>query len=269
MAVATRASCRAARPSQLRRRVPPVRWPAGPLGAWSWRPSPGSCSLFPLSRPATDLHRVHHGGLLRDRRPLAQRAARLRRPDLARPPGVRRHRRLRLGLHGHRSGQSFWVAVLAAAAIGGAQALVLGGVSLRVRGLYFALVTLSYGLVAEQNIFQIQELTGGGAGPAGAEARPGSTPSGATTTCASPSSPSCCYLDWRLMRSQGRALAPGPAREPAGGVDVRHQRAPGHPLRLRRVGRVRRPRRRADRPQRHVRVARRRGTSTWRSCSSS
>ncbi len=61
-------------------------------------------------------------------------------------------------------GQSFWVGVLAAAAIGGGQALVLGGVSLRIRGLYFALVTLSYGLVAEQNIFQIQELTGGGAG---------------------------------------------------------------------------------------------------------
>ncbi len=71
-------------------------------------------------------------------------------------------------------GQSFWVGVLAAAAIGGGQALVLGGVSLRIRGLYFALVTLAYGLVAEQNIFQIQELTGGGAGqeapkPAGFE----------------------------------------------------------------------------------------------------
>ena len=61
-------------------------------------------------------------------------------------------------------GQSFWVGVLAATAIGGAQALVLGGVSLRIRGLYFALITLSYGLVAEQNIFQIQEFTGGGAG---------------------------------------------------------------------------------------------------------
>lgn len=61
-------------------------------------------------------------------------------------------------------GQSFWVGVIAAAAIGGGQALVLGGVSLRIRGLYFALITLAYGLVAEQNIFQIQELTGGGAG---------------------------------------------------------------------------------------------------------
>nr|MDQ3385665.1 hypothetical protein [Actinomycetota bacterium] len=48
--------------------------------------------------------------------------------------------------------QPFWVAVAAAAAVGGLQALVLGGASLRITGLYFALVTLSYGLVAEQNI---------------------------------------------------------------------------------------------------------------------
>ena len=86
--------------------------------------------------------------------------------------------------------QSFWVAVAVAVAVGGLQALILGGVSLRITGLYFALVTLSYGLVAEQNIFQIEELTGGGPGPAGAEARRSSTPTGATTTCASRSSPS-------------------------------------------------------------------------------
>jgi branched-chain amino acid transport system permease protein len=61
-------------------------------------------------------------------------------------------------------GQSFWLGVLAATAIGAGQALVLGGISLRIRGLYFALVTLSYGLVAVDNIFQIQEFTGGGAG---------------------------------------------------------------------------------------------------------
>lgn len=63
-------------------------------------------------------------------------------------------------------GQSFFVAVGVAMAVGGAQALVLGGVALRIRGLYFALVTLSYGLVAEQSLFQIQTLTGGGAGQA-------------------------------------------------------------------------------------------------------
>ncbi len=103
-------------------------------------------------------------------------------------------------------GQSFWVAVLAAAAIGGAQALVLGGVSLRIRGLYFALVTLSYGLVAEQNIFQIQELTGGGAG------QPAPKPDWFDTEwryyylCIAFLA-AVLYVDWMLMRSKaGRSL---------------------------------------------------------------
>jgi len=105
-------------------------------------------------------------------------------------------------VHGH----SFWVGVVGAAAVGGAQALVLGGVSLRVRGLYFALVTLSYGLVAEQNIFQIQELTGGGAG------RPAPKPDWFDTEwryyflCLAFLA-LVLYVDWRLMRSKsGRAL---------------------------------------------------------------
>ena len=63
-------------------------------------------------------------------------------------------------------GQSFFIAVAVAMVVGGLQALLLGAVSLRITGLYFALITLSYGLVAEQSIFQIQSLTGGGAGQA-------------------------------------------------------------------------------------------------------
>ncbi len=62
------------------------------------------------------------------------------------------------------AGAGFFVAVLVAMAIGGAQAFVLGLVSLRVRGLYFALVTLSYGLFAEKTLFKIESLTGGAAG---------------------------------------------------------------------------------------------------------
>ncbi len=103
-------------------------------------------------------------------------------------------------------GQSFWVGVLAAAAIGGGQALVLGGVSLRVRGLYFALITLSYGLVAQDNIFQIERLTGGGAG------QPAPKPQGFETEwryyylCVGFLAV-VLYLDWRMMRSKsGRAL---------------------------------------------------------------
>jgi branched-chain amino acid transport system permease protein len=61
-------------------------------------------------------------------------------------------------------GQTFWVAVLVAMVVGGLQGLVLGAVSLRVTGLYFALVTLAYGIMAEDSLFNIKSLTGGTAG---------------------------------------------------------------------------------------------------------
>ncbi|MGH9035179.1 MAG: branched-chain amino acid ABC transporter permease, partial [Acidimicrobiia bacterium] len=61
-------------------------------------------------------------------------------------------------------GQPFFAAVAMAMAVGGLQALVLGAVSLRITGLYFALVTLSYGLMAQDTLFNIQALTGGSAG---------------------------------------------------------------------------------------------------------
>ena len=102
-------------------------------------------------------------------------------------------------------------------------------------------ITLSYGLVAEQNIFQIQELTGGGAGPARAEA--GLVRHRLALLLPVPRVPRRRAVR-RLAddAKQGRAGAARPAREPAGGVDVRHQRAPGHAVRVRRLGRVRRPR---------------------------
>jgi branched-chain amino acid transport system permease protein len=103
-------------------------------------------------------------------------------------------------------GQSFWVGVLVAAAIGAGQALVLGGVSLRITGLYFALVTLSYGLVAERNIFQIEKLTGGGQG------QPAPKPPAFDTDwqyyylCVAFLA-LVLWIDWRMMRTKsGRAL---------------------------------------------------------------
>lgn len=51
-----------------------------------------------------------------------------------------------------------------AIAIGGLAAMLLGGVALRIQGLYLALVTLAYGLFAEQVLFSIPAITGGGAG---------------------------------------------------------------------------------------------------------
>jgi branched-chain amino acid transport system permease protein len=63
--------------------------------------------------------------------------------------------------HGH---QGFYVGLLAGAAVGALQAVILGLIALRVRGLYFALVTLAWGFVAENAIFRIVSFTGGGAG---------------------------------------------------------------------------------------------------------
>lgn len=58
----------------------------------------------------------------------------------------------------------FWLAVAVAAAFGAAQATVLGAVSLRLTGLYFALVTLAYGTFAEETLFGIAAITGGEGG---------------------------------------------------------------------------------------------------------
>ncbi len=121
-------------------------------------------------------------------------------------------------------GQSFWVGVLAATAIGGAQALVLGGVSLRIRGLYFALITLSYGLVAEQNIFQIQEFTGGGAGQPAPKPDWFESPWRYYYLCLGFLAV-VLYLDWRMMRSKGGrallALRENPRVASTFGINVR------------------------------------------------
>ncbi len=60
--------------------------------------------------------------------------------------------------------QPFLIGLVAGALIGLAQAVTLGLVALRVRGLYFALVTLAWGFVGENAVFRIRGLTGGGAG---------------------------------------------------------------------------------------------------------
>lgn len=121
-------------------------------------------------------------------------------------------------------GQSFWIAVLAAAIVGALQALVLGAVSLRIRGLYFALVTLSYGLVAEQNIFQIEELTGGGQG------QPAPKPNGFEGDLAYyylclAFLALVLWVDWRLLRTKGGrallALRENPRVASTFGVNVR------------------------------------------------
>lgn len=101
---------------------------------------------------------------------------------------------------------SFWLAVATAAAFGAVQAVVLGAISLRLNGLYFALVTLAYGTFAEDTLFAISAITGGEGGkPA---PRPLAFEGGYHYYYL------CLgflaivlWLDWRLTRSKsGRAL---------------------------------------------------------------
>ena len=61
-------------------------------------------------------------------------------------------------------GMPYGAALVLAAGCGMAAALVLGAVALRVTGLYLALVTIAFGLFAQETLFNIRFLTGGGAG---------------------------------------------------------------------------------------------------------
>lgn len=102
---------------------------------------------------------------------------------------------------------SFWIALLIAAGVGALQAGLLGAVSLRLTGLYFALVTLAYGAFTEQTLLGLTELTGGEGGKAAP--RPAGFESEVRYYLL------CLgflalvlFVDWRLTSSKaGRALA--------------------------------------------------------------
>ncbi|MDP9388222.1 MAG: branched-chain amino acid ABC transporter permease, partial [Actinomycetota bacterium] len=118
----------------------------------------------------------------------------------------------------------FALALLAAVVVGGLQAAALGAVSLRIRGLYFALVTLSYGVMAEATLFNIESLTGGQAG------QPAPLPAGFDTPhryyylCLALLG-AVVWVDVRMMRTKaGRALLAvreNPRVAATFGIDVR------------------------------------------------
>jgi len=102
---------------------------------------------------------------------------------------------------------SFWFALAIASGLGALQAALLGAVSLRLTGLYFALVTLAYGAFAQETLFGITALTGGEGG------KPAPRPHGFESEfryyylCLAFLAV-VLFLDWRLTRSKaGRALA--------------------------------------------------------------
>jgi branched-chain amino acid transport system permease protein len=103
-------------------------------------------------------------------------------------------------------GQPFLAGVAAAVAVGALQALALGAVSLRVTGLYFALVTLAYGTMAEESLFNIQSLTGGSAGQPAPKPALFSTDYRYYYLCLAFLAV-VIWIDWRLMKTKGgRAL---------------------------------------------------------------
>ena len=61
-------------------------------------------------------------------------------------------------------GLPFVAGILVAAMTGAALCFVLGIVALRLAGLYLALVTIAFALFAQETLFNIRSLTGGGAG---------------------------------------------------------------------------------------------------------
>jgi branched-chain amino acid transport system permease protein len=100
----------------------------------------------------------------------------------------------------------FWFGITAAGLTGMVAAVLLGLVALRIRGLYLALITLAFGLMAETTIFNWRDFTGGGAGAAAP--RPAAFVSNQAYAYV-------CLLilglfllvDWRLVRSRaGRAM---------------------------------------------------------------
>jgi branched-chain amino acid transport system permease protein len=121
-------------------------------------------------------------------------------------------------------GQTFFVAVAVAMLVGALQALVLGAVSLRIKGLYFALITLSYGLVAELSIFQIQSLTGGGAGQAAPKPSAFDTDLRYYFLCLGFLG-AVLWLDYRMMKTKGGrallALRENPRVAATFGIDVK------------------------------------------------
>jgi branched-chain amino acid transport system permease protein len=101
---------------------------------------------------------------------------------------------------------NFWLGVGAAAVTGAALALLLGTVALRIRGLYLALITLAFGLMAEQSIFGIRGFTGGGAGLTAPRPAMFESNQAYAYVCFAFVA-LFLFIDWRLVRSKaGRAV---------------------------------------------------------------
>jgi branched-chain amino acid transport system permease protein len=102
--------------------------------------------------------------------------------------------------------QSFFAGLLIAILVGAFSAGLLGLIALRIKGLYLALITLTYGFIATNSIFEIPALTRGGAGmpaprPAGFESEQ------AYALLCLAFLAVTLFVDWRVVKSKvGRAV---------------------------------------------------------------
>lgn len=105
-----------------------------------------------------------------------------------------------------KQGIPMYISIPLAAAIGGITSVILGAVALRIKGLYLALITLAYGLMVERSVFEITELTGGGAGTQVFRPEPFVSDNVFTYVIFAVLA-LVYYLDWRMMETKfGRAL---------------------------------------------------------------
>ena len=102
--------------------------------------------------------------------------------------------------------QPFPVGVLAACIFGGVTAGLLGLVALRIKGLYLALITLTFGFVAVNSFFEIPALTGGGQGLAAERPSIASSDAAFAYLCIGFLA-LVLFIDWRLLSSKlGRGI---------------------------------------------------------------
>ena len=100
----------------------------------------------------------------------------------------------------------FWVALTIAGLTGAAMAGLLGLVALRIRGLYLALITLAFGLMAETTIFNWRAFTGGGAGASAPRPASFETNEAYAYVCLLILG-FFLFVDWRFVKSRaGRAV---------------------------------------------------------------
>lgn len=101
---------------------------------------------------------------------------------------------------------AFVMAVTMAILSGVVSAGLLGMIALRIKGLYLALITLTYGFVAVNSLFEIPALTRGGAGMPAPRPVALATDHRFMTFCIA-AVVLCLLIDWRLLASKaGRAI---------------------------------------------------------------